>query len=145
MLTVYQSDIEGFSKDDWGDLLDNPSAPLDSRWEGWNSDTQTRFETACSALVPYPKAWEDCPVKEFVLDLEHKGEKVEYSRELDNLLSDLASLEAVKRGLYRLRLYDQEFEGEMDSVVDEFCGAYDRALARALPMLLKELYAARGE
>ena len=151
MLTVYQKDIDGFGKEDWEDMLDNPHVPISmkSAWEDWCDDKPCVFEIGGDSnpfdSKWHSKEWEDFPVKEFVFDLEHEGEGVEYSRELGDLLADIAYLNGTKRTLYRLSLYDTEFAEEMDNVTDEFCGAYDRALARALLMLLKELCEARGE
>lgn len=143
MLTVYYNDIEGFSKSDWASLLDNPDVMLESGWEGWKCNRRTLFKVPCQDLMRYPSAWEDCPVKEFIFDLGCKGEEVAYSGELECLLADLARLDAVKHELDSLRLYDGELDEEMDFVADRFADAYDRACARALSMLLKELFAAR--
>lgn len=147
MLTVYRNDIEGFDKDDWGDMLDNPRVPVEmkSARESWDDGMQAAFEVCGFDPMFHGAEWESFPVKEFTLDLEHDGEKIVYSGELKRLLGDIIGLREAKRRARGLLFFDRDVDAEMDSVLDSFLGAHDRALARALRMLLKELHAARGE
>ena len=147
MLEVYISDIEGFGKVDWEDMLDNPNAPLEmaSRYTDWVDDKRVVFRVSRLDSVPQDSGWDECPVGEFAFNLARGGSKVEYSEGLSDLVSDLLYLAGMKRDLYRTRLYDVELDRDMDLVADQFADAYDRASARALLMLLRELYGARGE
>lgn len=147
MLEVYIGDIEGFGKEDWGDMLDSPAAPLEmaGAWEDWRDDRRVKFKVSRLDSVARDSGWLECPVKEFAFNLRGEGSKVEYSEGLSDLLADLSYLAGMKREIYRLRLYDRELDGDMDFVADQFADAYDRAGARALLMLLRELREARGE
>ena len=147
MLEVYISDIEGFGKVDWEDMLDNPNAPLEmvNRYTDWVDDKRVVFRVSRLDSVPQDSGWDECPVGEFAFTLSRGGSKVEYSEELSDLVSDLVYLAGTKHDLYRTRLYDVELDRDMDLVADQFADAYDRASARALLMLLRELYGARGE
>ena len=147
MLEVYISDIEGFGKEDWSDMLDNPNTPLEMTgdWEDWRDNRRVVFKLSRQDNVSQYSGWGECPVEEFAFNLEREGGKVEYSEELTDLLADLAHLAGMKREIYRLRLYDAELDRDMDFVADQFADAYDRASARALGMLLGELHESRGE
>lgn len=148
MLRIYAKDIEWFGKTDWEDMLDNPLVPveMESDYDEWRRDGVATFRVREPDGFSFPRElWENCPVKEILLDLSGEGEGVAYSNELGDLLWDIQSLDAVKCRLYRLDLYDGDFAEEMDNVADAFGEAYDRALARALCMLLTELHKARGE
>ena len=144
MLTVYMNDIEGFDREDWADMLDNPNVPLfmNSPYEDWQEGKQVVFDVLPDGT--FFGEWESCPVSKFAFDMEGEGESIAYSEELSDLLRDLVSLRELKREVYRMNLFDRELEAEMDNVSNEFGGAYDRALARALLMLLKELCKARA-
>ena len=143
MLTVYMTDIDWFSVDDWDDLFNEPEARLVSNWEGWKERKQVVFEKENGdELSSYAVT---LPVSEFEFDMEHEGQRHKYSEELENLLADLKELRDIKNGLYHLTLWDTELDGEMDYVADQFADAYDRAMTRALAMLLAELLALRGE
>ena len=147
MLEVYKSDIEGFGKEDWEDMLENPRVPVGMRsaWEDWRDGKRCEFEVGDYDCLWHEKEWKGFPLKEFAFCMEQEGEKVEYSEELESLLGDIVRLGEAKQCLYHpSMLLDCDLEAEMDSVSDHFGAAYDKALARALAMLLKELMRARG-
>ena len=148
MLTVYKSDIDDFYKEDWEDMLGNPRVPVEikSTWEDWAADKRCEFEVGKYDCLWHEKEWEYVPLKEFAFCMENAGEKIAYSEELESLLDDIVSLRDVKQCLYHsYMLRDSDLELEIDNVADQFGAAYDRALARALAMLLQELAEARGE
>lgn len=148
MLRIYDGDIDGFGKDDWEDMLDNPLVPLEmtSDYMLWRRDCFATFRVREPDGFSFPsELWEKCPAREISVDLSCEGRRPEYSAELGDLLADIVGMGDVKRRLYRLDLYDNDFAEEMDNAADAFGEAYDRALARALCMLLSELHAARGE
>lgn len=138
MLEVYFSDIGEFGKEDWENLLDSPTACVYSDWSGWHEGGRTEFQ------VGECDAFRECAVREFAVVQDHEGETVGYSAELEGLLSSLAKMGKFERLFRETALADPQLDRAMDDVQDSFWDAYEEGIARALPMLLSELAAARG-
>ena len=138
MLEVYFSDIEGFGREDWENLLDSQTACVYSDWRDWREGGRTEFQ------VGECDAFRGCPVKEFAVIQDREGERVELGDELAGLLRSIADMGEIDRLLRGRCFPDPEMERDMDDVADLFLDAYERGIARALPLLLSELAAARG-
>lgn len=135
-VTIYKGDVGFFSMDDWEDLFLVPAFPASSTWEGWNAMTEERLE-----LEDTPETRE-LPTRKilFVMDRE-RGEPIEWSRPLRDLLEDMEELMPAKKALYSsLSLRDEELDGQVGVAAYAFAEAYDGAMARALFMMVKEAY-----
>ena len=140
MLKVCLTDIKGFSLNEWEDML-STSRVYESDWEGWDERKQVKFTEYKDRI-----GTDGLPVKEFVLDMEHEGEEVKFSEELEYLVKDIIDLRLAKETLYRasMQCFTEFVEEGVNMAAGCFEEAYDGAMARVLELMLKELLATRG-
>ena len=140
MLTIYGTDAPGLERDDWEDALGTGAFPAYADWEHADWGSPVAF------LVDDTDETRDLPVREFAVDLEHEGmEPIEMTDELADILDDIARMRGVRQQLYRLRPYDEEIGGMVEAAQWAFSEAYDRALAKAMRIIIMEAYRKRGE
>lgn len=138
MLKVYLTDIKGFSLQEWEDML-STSRVYESDWEGWDERRQVKFTEFKDRI-----GTDGLPVKEFVLDMEHDGEEVKFSEELEYLIKDIIDLRLAKETLYSSQCFTEFLEEGVNIAAGYFEEAYDGAMAKVLELMLKELLAIRG-
>ena len=140
MLTVYGNDAPVLGRDDWEDALGTGAFPAYADWEHADWSRPVAF------LVDDTEGTVNLPVREFAVDLEHEcAEPIGMTDELAYILDDIAGMKAIMRQLYALKPYDWDVRGRMETAQWAFSEAYDRALAKAMRMIIMEAYRKRGE
>lgn len=135
MVRIYASDIEGFTLDDWEEMI-GCGARADGEWEKWSEHGKAKFE------LEEHYGTRDLPERSFLFIMdEERKEPVEWSAELKSLIDDIIRVKPVKSPLYRagLNVWDATLKEGMEIAAETFMEFYDGAMGRAFLRLMAEL------
>ena len=135
MIEVYASDIEKFTLDDWEEML-GCGARAEGEWEKWNDHRSVELE------LEENHGTRALPERKFVFIMDRKrGETLELSGELKDLVADILKAKPAKSPLYRagFNIWDATLKEGMEMAAETFMEFYDGAMGRAFLRLMAEL------
>lgn len=142
MVKIYASDFKELEIADWEDMFTQPEFAPNSDWEGWKEGTQVEFEFEDGYGT------RSLPEKRFTFVMGGEREApFEWSKELTELVEDIAYLRPLASKLYRAcnNISDTLLDNGVNAAADMFCHYYDGALGRALLRMLAELQGVADE